>query len=193
MTVIIQQRGSEKATDKLRPFQCNICHKSFVRLEHRTRHIRTHTGEKPHVCLYAHCGKRFSRSDELTRHNRIHNAPAKRTRQKRKVESYSTLHSVSNNFTTSNLNNYTPYNFGSHNKHQILTDFSDSDSEHIFTPESSPSLDSFKTDPFRSRMILPPLLIGLHKPDQIANNSQCKPSIIFTDAPHLPSIRFLLG
>lgn len=53
-------------TDKPRPHVCNICTRSFARLEHLKRHERSHTKEKPFQCPV--CERCFARRDLLLRH-----------------------------------------------------------------------------------------------------------------------------
>lgn len=52
------------------PKTCHLCNREFVKGEHLTRHLRTHTKEKPFECSV--CKKTFVRRDTLARHSSSH-------------------------------------------------------------------------------------------------------------------------
>ena len=53
-----------------KPFKCEICPKSFKRLDRLKSHQRVHTGEKPFQCEF--CPKRFAHNASRQSHQRVH-------------------------------------------------------------------------------------------------------------------------
>ncbi|PSN64644.1 hypothetical protein BS50DRAFT_557290 [Corynespora cassiicola Philippines] len=65
------------------PFQCSYCQRSFSRVDHLSRHIRSHTQERPYSCRI--CGKDFARIDLMKRHTTQHSVNTSNRRLTRKL------------------------------------------------------------------------------------------------------------
>ncbi|CAN8071998.1 unnamed protein product [Agarophyton chilense] len=60
-----------------RPHQClfPLCGKSFLRKDHLTRHQYSHKQERPFPCTFPQCDKSFATAQRLSRHRNLHNKP----------------------------------------------------------------------------------------------------------------------
>jgi uncharacterized Zn-finger protein len=55
-----------------KPFKCNVCGKEFVQKCTLKRHANTHTQEKQWICDFGSCMKRFKLKEYLDVHKRTH-------------------------------------------------------------------------------------------------------------------------
>ncbi|KAJ5908449.1 hypothetical protein N7495_001131 [Penicillium taxi] len=84
----------KKPTAHRKSLSCEYCSRSFARLEHLQRHLRTpDTKEKPFSCDI--CSKSFARSDLLVRHERlVHPAESAASREQRTNSSNESNHEI---------------------------------------------------------------------------------------------------
>ena len=52
------------------PYECEVCHKRFIDLGSKKKHMTVHTGIKAYQCTI--CNRAFSRSQSLKDHTRVH-------------------------------------------------------------------------------------------------------------------------
>eukprot|EP01083_Nonionella_stella_P153725 494270_1 len=64
--------NKRKKRDGKKSFECPYCNASFPSCSLCTRHIRTHTNERPFKCTYLNCDWAFKRRDALRSHIRTH-------------------------------------------------------------------------------------------------------------------------
>ncbi|KAF2273828.1 uncharacterized protein EI97DRAFT_145726 [Westerdykella ornata] len=66
-----QTKSQKKPTRK---YECPLqdCNKRFCQKTHLVIHMRSHNGEKPHVCRHPGCGQSFSQLGNLRTHERRH-------------------------------------------------------------------------------------------------------------------------
>lgn len=74
---VASTRGALPALVELNPsgdkrYRCKQCGRQFRGKSEIVCHVRTHTGERPHVCSEPGCGRRFAHSSNLRAHERSH-------------------------------------------------------------------------------------------------------------------------
>ncbi|KAL4133111.1 hypothetical protein PRIC2_003433 [Phytophthora ramorum] len=74
MVSLARQLSDSSNSSSSNVYRCTQagCHREFNRKYTLAEHIKTHTGERPHLCPVPTCGKRFSTSGNLSRHKRLH-------------------------------------------------------------------------------------------------------------------------